>query len=52
MKKYTFIYSDCNYNELARKTFELNDDREAYELCKRLLAECMMNDCTEVYFLD
>jgi hypothetical protein len=52
MKTYTFIFADQNSNELTRKQFELNDDKEAYDLCKKLLAECMINDCTEVYFID
>jgi hypothetical protein len=52
MKKYTIIYSDDQGNELTRKEVECFNDNEAYKLCQNLLAECMINDCTEVYFLD
>jgi hypothetical protein len=52
MKNYTFIYADNNSNELTRKNIELANDKEAFDLCKKLFAECMINDCTKVYFID
>jgi hypothetical protein len=52
MKNYTFIYSDSRGNELDRVQLLCFNDSEAYEVSKNLFAETMINDCTEVYFLD
>jgi hypothetical protein len=52
MKDYTFIYSDSKGNELDRVDLPCFNDKEAYEVSRCLFAETMINDCTEVYFLD
>jgi hypothetical protein len=52
MKTYTFIYADNNDNELQRKEFDCFNDKEAEQLCQKLFAETMLNDCTKVYFIN
>lgn len=52
MKNYTFIYSDSKGNELDRVDLPCFNDKDAYEVSRCLFAQTMINDCTEVYFLD
>jgi hypothetical protein len=48
---YIFIFADSEDYELDRKILPCVDDKEAQEVANQLLAECMLGDCEDVYFL-
>jgi hypothetical protein len=45
---FTLEFQDDNGNELKRQNIEAFDLNEANEIAKKMLAECMINDCVKI----